>query len=99
MTAWRFGNWGYSGAVSADWPYQPRAGAGAAMGSPRRTQHIHRVTSADSQVQIASPHRPILGVCAWVGWGSSLGNDKWATRMILHIPGVCVLFATVPVAV
>lgn len=95
MEVWELG--GDSGAVSADWPYQPRAGA--AMGSPRRTQHIHRVTSADSQVQIASPHRPILGVCAWVGWGSSLGNDKWATRMILHIPGVCVLFATVPVAV
>lgn len=61
MTAWRFGD---SGAVSADWPYQPRTGRGGwrgpEPGSPPSPRHIDRVTSADSQAQIASPHRPTL---------------------------------------
>lgn len=44
MTAWRFGDRGMgvggdSGAVSADWPYQPRTGARAEMGSPQRSAH------------------------------------------------------------
>lgn len=39
VTAWWFGDWGDSGAVSADWAYQPRPGARAEMGSPQHSAH------------------------------------------------------------
>lgn len=27
----------------------------------------------------------------WVGWGSSLGNDKWATHDLAYSWGVCII--------